>query len=176
MIRVLLLAVSLVAMASCDWAARGSSLHVPFDVHLRLPKINIFDQSTLKLEAKRSEAVSEEERDEVLWTSECSPRVAGVRRGQDARLQCEVVAPTGSVLTWYKNGVPLHREGAQVEVGSTPQALMEEATNMLGLEEELSSTASASASVLQLSSVVYLDCVSNQHQSVRIKMGSSSYT
>ncbi|XP_042887650.1 uncharacterized protein LOC122263325 [Penaeus japonicus] len=34
---------------------------------------------------------------------------------------------------------------------------------MLGLEE-LSSTASTSASVLQISSVVYLDCVSDQHQ------------
>jgi len=54
--------------------------------------------------------VREEERDEVLWTSECSPRVAGVRRGQDARLQCEMVAPTGSVLTWFKDDVPLHRE------------------------------------------------------------------
>ncbi|XP_037792032.1 uncharacterized protein LOC119587358 [Penaeus monodon] len=116
------------------------------------------------LPGERSEAMREEERDEVLWTSECSPRVAGVRRGQDARLQCEMVAPTGSVLTWYKEGVPLHREGAQVEVGSTPQELLEEATNMLGLEGELSSTASTSASVLQISSVVYLDCISDQHQ------------
>ncbi|XP_037781374.1 uncharacterized protein LOC119577844 isoform X3 [Penaeus monodon] len=178
MIRVLLLAVSLMAMASRDWAARGSSLHVPFDVHLRLPKI--FDQSPLKTEAKRSEAVHEEERDEVLWTSECSPRVAGVRRSQDARLQCEVVAPTGSVLTWYKDGVPLHREGAQVEVGSTPQELLEEATNMLGLEE-LSSTASTSASVLQISSVVYLDCISDQHQAtykleVRAPRSQKSYS
>ncbi|XP_037781376.1 uncharacterized protein LOC119577844 isoform X5 [Penaeus monodon] len=178
MIRVLLLAVSLMAMASRDWAARGSSLHVPFDVHMRLPKI--FDQSPLKTEAKRSEAVHEEERDEVLWTSECSPRVAGVRRSQDARLQCEVVAPTGSVLTWYKDGVPLHREGAQVEVGSTPQELLEEATNMLGLEE-LSSTASTSASVLQISSVVYLDCISDQHQAtykleVRAPRSQKSYS
>ncbi|XP_037781375.1 uncharacterized protein LOC119577844 isoform X4 [Penaeus monodon] len=178
MIRVLLLAVCLMAMASCDWAARGSSLRVPFDAHLRLPKI--FDQSPLKTEAKRSEAVHEEERDEVLWTSECSPRVAGVRRSQDARLQCEVVAPTGSVLTWYKDGVPLHREGAQVEVGSTPQELLEEATNMLGLEE-LSSTASTSASVLQISSVVYLDCISDQHQAtykleVRAPRSQKSYS
>ncbi|XP_037792035.1 uncharacterized protein LOC119587362 [Penaeus monodon] len=116
-----------------------------------------------------------------LWTSECSPRVAGVRRGQDARLQCEVVAPTGSVLTWYKDGVSLNREGAQVEVGSTPQELLEEATNMLGLEEELSSTASTSASVLQISSVVYLDCVSNQHQAtykleVRAPRSQKSYS
>ncbi|XP_037781379.1 zwei Ig domain protein zig-4-like [Penaeus monodon] len=181
MIRVLLLAVCLMAMASCDWAARGSSLRVPFDAHLRLPKMNIFDQSPLKAETKRSEAVREEERDEVLWTSECSPRVAGVRRGQDARLQCEVVAPTGSVLTWYKDGVPLHREGAQVEVGSTPQELLEEATNMLGLEEELSSTASTSASVLQISSVVYLDCVSDQQQAtykleVRAPRSQKSYS
>ncbi|XP_037780998.1 zwei Ig domain protein zig-4-like [Penaeus monodon] len=161
MIRVLLLTVGLVAMAPCDWAVRGSSLRVPFEVHLRLPKINIFSQSPVKRETKRSEAVREEERDEVLWTSECSPRVAGVRRGQDARLQCEVVAPTGSVLTWYKDDVPLHRESGQTEVVSTPQELLKEATNKLGLEEELVST---SASVLQISSVVYLDCVSEQHQ------------
>ncbi|XP_069983779.1 uncharacterized protein [Penaeus vannamei] len=164
MIPVFLLAVGLVAMAPCDWAARGSSLRVPFDAHLRLPKINIFEQSPLKKEAKRTEAVREEERDEVLWTSECSPRVAGVRRGQDARLQCEMVAPTGSVLTWFKDDVPLHREGGIAEAVSTPQELLEEATNLLGLEEELSSTASTSASVVQVSSVVYLDCVSDQHQ------------
>ncbi|XP_069983777.1 uncharacterized protein [Penaeus vannamei] len=165
MIRVFLLAVGLVAMAPCDWAARGSSLRVPFRAHLRLPKINIFEQSPMKKEAKRSEAVREEERDEVLWTSECSPRVAGVRRGQDARLQCEMVAPTGSVLTWFKDDVPLHREGETAEGISMPREFLEEATNMLGLEEEeLPSTISASASVVQVSSVVYLDCVSDQHQ------------
>lgn len=42
----------------------------------------------------------------MLWTSGCSPVVAG----QDARFQCEVVAPTGSVLTLYKDGATLHRE------------------------------------------------------------------
>ncbi|XP_037792034.1 uncharacterized protein LOC119587360 [Penaeus monodon] len=179
----------LAAKASKTMKPTATSLPVSarssFSKTYHLPKshryiqMNIFDQS--KIEAKRSEAVREEERDEVLWTSECSPRVAGVRRGQDARLQCEVVAPTGSVLTWYKDGVSLNREGAQVEVGSTPQELLEEATNMLGLEEELSSTASTSASVLQISSVVYLDCVSNQHQAtykleVRAPRSQKSYS
>ncbi|XP_063606602.1 zwei Ig domain protein zig-4-like [Penaeus indicus] len=122
-----------------------------------------------------------------------------------------MVAPTGSVLTWYKDDVPLHREvnrctaslnsevrqmltstqykhvlqkrctinsGGQTEVVSTP---LEEATNMLGLEEELSSTASTSASVLQISSVVYLDCVSDQHQAtykleVRTPQSQRSYS
>ncbi|ROT67449.1 Neural/ectodermal development factor IMP-L2 [Penaeus vannamei] len=182
MIRVFMLAVGLAAMAPCDWAAPGSSFHIPSDMHLRLPKfllvklrfldfwallkgtVKPFYSDLLMTDAwrqhlrqeyipQRSEAVREEERDEVLWTSECSPRVAGVRRGQDARLQCEMVAPTGSVLTWFKDDVPLLREH------------LEEATNLLGLEEgKLLSTASTSASVLQISSVVYLDCVSDQHQ------------
>ncbi|XP_037792036.1 uncharacterized protein LOC119587363 [Penaeus monodon] len=52
---------------------------------------------------------------------------------------------------------------------------------MLGLEEELSSTASTSASVLQISSVVYLDCVSDQHQAtykleVRAPRSQKSYS
>jgi len=55
-------------------------------------------------------------------------------------------------------------QGGIAEAVSTPQELLEEATNLLGLEEELSSTASTSASVVQVSSVVYLDCVSDQHQ------------
>lgn len=56
-------------------------------------------------------------------------------------------------------------QGGIAEAVSTPQELLEEATNLLGLEEEeLPSTASTSASVVQVSSVVYLDCVSDQHQ------------
>ncbi|ROT67450.1 Neural/ectodermal development factor IMP-L2 [Penaeus vannamei] len=164
MIHIFLMAVVLVVMAPCEWSVQGSSLHVPSDMQLQLPKI-IFGLASKKKQTKRSEAVREEERDEVLWTSECSPRVAGVRRGQDARLQCEMVAPTGSVLTWFKDDVPLHREGETAEGISMPREFLEEATNMLGLEEEeLPSTISASASVVQVSSVVYLDCVSDQHQ------------
>lgn len=54
-------------------------------------------------------------------------------------------------------------QGGQTEIVSTPQELLEEATNMLSLGEKLSSMASTSTFIMQIS-FVYLDCVSDRNQ------------
>ncbi|XP_042213096.1 zwei Ig domain protein zig-4-like [Homarus americanus] len=81
---------------------------------------------------------------QVIWGSACSPRKAFLYQQQDALLQCEVYAPTGSVLTWYKDHTPLHHQKE-------------------AMQEEMIDSVRGGAKV-HLSSVIYIDCASPDDQ------------
>ena len=40
---------------------------------------------------------------EVMWSAPCSPRLALLRHRQDAVLECELYAPAGTSLVWFKD-------------------------------------------------------------------------
>ncbi|XP_069937845.1 zwei Ig domain protein zig-3 [Cherax quadricarinatus] len=82
--------------------------------------------------------------EEVFWGKQCSPRQVIVRLQQDTVLQCEVFAPTGTVLTWYKDHTLLDGK--------------------MGTVQESISSLERSTAKVHLSSVVYIDCASFEDQ------------
>lgn len=93
---------------------------------------------------------------EVLWQSPCSPRLALLNRRQDAQLQCDVVVPAGTEVTWFKNHQPLLRLGEQQEVTiQIQQEAYEETTNEVGTPLVAAAT---SGNRLRISSLVFIDC------------------
>ncbi|XP_071539454.1 uncharacterized protein [Panulirus ornatus] len=102
---------------------------------------------------------------EITWQTECSPHLAGVRRGQDTLLQCKVIAPSGTQLTWFKGQHRLQRPGVSHELSNNILLeAMEEETNMVGFEETslVSPVSDSSSARLLISSTVYIDCADDQ--------------
>ncbi|CAL4134952.1 unnamed protein product [Meganyctiphanes norvegica] len=61
-----------------------------------LPKLN-------KL-LNRNGRETQRQNQDVVWGSACSPRLSFVRKHQDTGLSCELTAPVGTKITWYKDG------------------------------------------------------------------------
>nr|XP_045626148.1 uncharacterized protein LOC123775205 isoform X1 [Procambarus clarkii] len=102
---------------------------------------------------------------DVIWLQDCSPRLAYVTERQDAALRCNLLAPSGTQLTWYKNNFPLLRQGAAQEVSQalSRQEALEEHTNMVEYQgSALSSVDEALSARLHFVSLVYIDCVDAQ--------------
>nr|XP_045584926.1 zwei Ig domain protein zig-3-like isoform X2 [Procambarus clarkii] len=80
---------------------------------------------------------------QVVWGKQCSPRLACLRLLQDTILECEVFAPSGTVLSWYKDQAPLDRQ-------------IDERNSVWRGGQTLA----RSTSKVHLSSVVFIDCAS----------------
>ncbi|XP_071547721.1 neural/ectodermal development factor IMP-L2 [Panulirus ornatus] len=98
-----------------------------------------------------SKRVEDEPASPVLWGRQCTPRLAFLRPQQDTLLECEVLAPTGTVLTWYKDQVPL--DGQMDVVKETSNSLWEPRAAFM-----------RSTSKVHLSSVLYIDCAEVKDQ------------
>ncbi|KAK8736747.1 hypothetical protein OTU49_004630, partial [Cherax quadricarinatus] len=104
---------------------------------------------------------------EIAWQRECSPRLVLVRQKQDTALRCDVLAPSGTHITWYKNNQLLQRQGAPLEVSHAPSTLevLEEETNMVEYRGAplVSPAAEGASARLLYVSLVYLDCADQHH-------------
>ncbi|XP_050701880.1 uncharacterized protein LOC126988116 [Eriocheir sinensis] len=101
----------------------------------------------------------------VRWASACSPRLALLRRHQDAMLQCELYAPAGTDLTWLKDGqqhLP-KTPTAPPSPAAAPYAVPRQARQCRrdARKEPRPSTRSA---LLHISTGTYIDCASPAHQ------------
>ncbi|XP_042855759.1 zwei Ig domain protein zig-4-like [Penaeus japonicus] len=93
------------------------------------------------------------EENDVLWGHLCSPRLAWLQPQQDARLQCEIFGPTGTILTWYKDQVPINPQ--QMEA-------VEEATNSVAWKGKTPRATPTGVSKVRVRSTVYIDCASTE--------------
>ncbi|ROT65663.1 putative protein sidekick-like [Penaeus vannamei] len=100
--------------------------------------------SSSSLSPSPTKSVSEES--ELLWGHQCSPRLAWLHPQQDARLQCEIFGPSGTVLTWYKD---------QMES-------VEESTNSVSWKDKTLRSTPSGVSKVRVKSTVYIDCASTE--------------
>lgn len=100
----------------------------------------------------------------VMWSAPCSPRLALLRHRQDAVLECELYAPAGTTLVWFKDEAQVLPEAqtSRHTLASAPEVIIQRRARRRRGRRMLASP--KGIPLVRISTNTYIDCASTIHQ------------